>query len=50
MSTGKREFDKCIECIDDITVHHYHDLSKNRDFYKDLAIERLKEMPDDYQA
>jgi hypothetical protein len=37
MSTGKREFSKFIDCTDTITVHHYHNLDKDRNFYKELA-------------
>ena len=50
MSTGKREFEKFIDYTDKITVHHYHDLDKDRNFYKELAEERLEEMKDDPQA
>lgn len=50
MSTGKREFSKFIDCTETITVHHYHNLDKDRNFYKELAWERLQEMEDDPQA
>lgn len=50
VKTGKRDFDKYIDLTMDITVHHYHDLDKDRTFYMDLAWERVQELPDDYQA
>lgn len=48
MSTGEKTFTKYVDFTNALTVHHYHDLSKGREWYKDLAYERLQESPDDY--
>lgn len=50
MSTGKRVFHSFVDLRNKITLHHYADFTKNRDFYIELAEERLVETPDDWQA
>lgn len=50
MSTGSKNFSKFVDFTQALTVHHYHDLSKDRSFYKDLAAERLQESPEDIQT
>ena len=50
MDTGKREFEKFVDLRNQITLHHYADLTKDRRFYIELAEERIKENPDDSQA
>lgn len=50
MSTGLRDFKEYVDFTQVLTVHHYHDESKDRTFYKELALERLQDKPDDYQA
>lgn len=50
MSTGTREFDKFIDLTSELVVHHYHDLTKDRSFYMELAEERIQESPNDHQA
>ena len=50
MDTGKREFEKFVDLRNQITLHHYADLTKDRKFYIELAEERIKENPDDSQA
>lgn len=47
MSTGQRGFAQFIDLRDKITLHHYMDITKKRDFYIDLAEERLLENKDD---
>ena len=52
MSTGKRDFTEFIDLTQDenLDVHHYPDLTRDRLFYRDLARERIEEHPNDYQA
>ena len=50
MITHERTFDKFIDLRDEITVHHYADQEKDRMFYKDLILERIKDNPNDYQS
>lgn len=50
MSTGERAFTKFIDLRNQITLHHYADFTKDRNFYIELAEERIQESPEDYQA
>ena len=43
MDTGERHYENFINLVDKITLHHYPDFQKDRQFYIELMEERLEE-------
>lgn len=48
--TGKKNDFSVVDMTHLLTLHHWHDLTKDRKFYLDLIDERVKENPEDGQT